>query len=75
MMYDKLFASMILPVQPEFAADGAVIRLEDVVAEVAEVGAGESFFGGYAEDFLADLGLDMLEQAPEAAARKAKIQG
>lgn len=74
-MYDKLFASMILPVQPEFAADGAVIRVEDVAVEESQPGAGEAFFGGYADDFLADLGLDMLEQAPEASPRKAKIQG
>ncbi len=71
-MYDKLFASMILPVQPEFAADGAVIKVEDFVAEAE---TGEAFFGGYAEDFLADMGLDMLEQAPEARTGKAKIQG
>ena len=75
-MYNKLFASMILPVQPDSAADGAMIRLEEVVVEEGAItGAGEVFFGGYAEDFLADLGLDMLEQAPEASPRKAKIQG
>lgn len=72
-MYDKLFASMTLPVKPEFAADGASISVEEIVTEDV---VGEAFFGGYADDFLSDLGLDMLEQAPEAGMRKrAKIQG
>jgi hypothetical protein len=70
-MYDKLFANMILPVRPEMAADGASIRVEEIVAE--EVG-NEMFFGGYAEDFLADLGLDIVESMPEKAVAK-KIQG
>jgi len=70
-MYDKLFANMILPVRPEMAADGASIRVEEIVVE--EVGS-EMFFGGYAEDFLADLGLDILDTVPEAVAAK-KIQG
>lgn len=74
MMYDKLFASMILPVQPDVVADGAIIRLEEVETTEDEV-IGEAFFGGYADDFLADLGLDVMEQAPEAATAKAKIQG
>ena len=70
-MYDKLFARVTLPVQPGVAADGASIRVEEIVAE--EV-AGEMFFGGYAEDFLADLGLDVMDSMPEAAAAR-KIQG
>lgn len=71
-MYDKLFASMMLPVRPSMAADGADIRIEEIVSE--EV-VGEAFFGGYAEDFLADLGLDAVDVAPEARAGKAKVQG
>ena len=70
-MYDKLFASMILPVRPAMAADGADIRIEEIVAD--EV-VGEAFFGGYAEDFLADLGLDIVDAMPEKAG-KTKVQG
>jgi hypothetical protein len=70
-MYEKLFASMVLPVRPEMAADSAVIKIEEIVADEA---AGEVFFGGYAEDFLADIGLDVVESMPEAVAGK-KIQG
>jgi hypothetical protein len=70
-MYDKLFAGMVLPVRPNMAADGASIRVEEIVTD--EV-AGEAFFGGYAEDFLADLGFDMMEAAPEQKAAK-KVQG
>lgn len=70
-MYDKLFASMVLPVRPQLAADGANIKIEEIVVE--EIG-NEAFFGGYAEDFLADLGFDMMEAAPEQKAAK-KIQG
>ena len=70
-MYDKLFASMVLPVRPSMAADGASIRVEEIIGE--EV-AGEVFFGGYAEDFLADLGLDIVESMPTSAVAK-KIQG
>lgn len=70
-MYDKLFATMVLPVRPDMAADGASIRVEEIIGE--EV-AGEAFFGGYADDFLADLGLDIVDSMPTAAAGK-KIQG
>lgn len=70
-MYDKLFAKMVLPVQPSMAADGATIRIEDIVTD--EVSS-EVFFGGYAEDFLADLGLDIVETMPESRAGK-KVQG
>lgn len=71
-MYDKVLASMVLPVQPKMAADGANIRVEEIVTE--EV-VGEAFFGGYAEDFLADLGFDAVDVAPEVTGGKAKIQG
>ena len=71
-MYDKLFASMLLPVRPDMGADGASIRIEEIVSE--EV-VGEAFFGGYAEDFLADLGLDAVEATPEGRVRAVKVQG
>lgn len=71
-MNDKLFASMVLPVRPDMAADGANIRIEEIVADDL---VGEAFFGGYAEDFLADLGFDAVDIAPEPSARKAKVQG
>lgn len=70
-MYDKLFANMVLPVRPDMAVDGASIRVEEIIGE--EV-TGEVFFGGYADDFLADLGLDIVESMPTAAVGK-KIQG
>ncbi len=71
-MYDKLFASMVLPVRPALAVDGADIRVEEIVPEAE---APEAFFGGYAEDFLADLGLDVVEAAPEGRVRTVKVQG
>lgn len=71
-MYDKLFASMILPVRPEFAADGASIRVEEIVTENV---VSEAFFGGYAEDLLADLGFDVVEAQAEPRVGKSKIQG
>lgn len=72
-MASKLFAQMVLPVHPGVAVDGADIRLVEMADEAP---AREAFFGGYAEDFLADLGFDAVEVAPEATARKAKrIQG
>lgn len=70
-MYDKLFATMVLPVRPGMAADGASIKVEEIASEDT---SGDVFFGGYAEDFLADLGLDIVESMPTAAAGK-KIQG
>jgi hypothetical protein len=70
-MYDKLFATMVLPVRPNMAADSADIRVEEITEEVV---TSEAFFGGYADDFLADLGLDIVETMPEVSAAK-KIQG
>lgn len=61
-MANKIFAGIQLPLRPAFSADSAEIRLvEDVVADVTVV---EPFFGGYAEDFLADLGFDMVDELP-----------
>ena len=69
-MYDKLFAKVALPVRPETAADGAGLQLIEAPEEVAIVR--DAFFGGYAEDFLADLGFDMVEESPETGSGKAK---
>ncbi len=55
-----LFASIQLPVKPAMAAQDAMITFhEEPAASVAT-----PFFGGYAEDFLADLGLDVAEESP-----------
>lgn len=73
-MTDKLFANIMLPVYPDAPVDGATIHFAEVVEDEAVLG--EPFFGGYADDFLADLGFDLMETAPEETAIKAKrIQG
>jgi hypothetical protein len=68
-MPNKLFAQMVLPVRPLERVDGAGITLVEAVEDEVAV---EAFFGGYADDFLADLGFDMMETAPEATPTKAK---
>lgn len=70
-MFDKVFSGIVLPVRPAMAADGANITVVEITEE-AEMIAPDAFFGGYAEDFLADLGFDMMETAPEAKPGKAK---
>lgn len=70
-MFDKVFAQVVLPVRPAVAADGASISVVEITEETDMV-APEAFFGGYAEDFLADLGFDMMETAPEDKPGKAK---
>lgn len=70
-MFDKVFAQVALPVRPAVAADGASLTVS-AVTEEAPVATPDAFFGGYAEDFLADLGFDMMETAPEAVPAKAK---
>jgi hypothetical protein len=75
-MKEQLFAHIALPVRPEGSVDGAAIQFSEMAEEPA---LGVPFFGGYADefqDFLADLGFDMMETAPEETAVKAKrIQG
>jgi len=73
-MYDKLFARIALPVRPA-GVDGADLRL--VGDEAEETVAGETpFFGGYAEDLLADLGFDMVDAAEgELPVKARRIQG
>jgi hypothetical protein len=59
MDFDAVFGSVKLAVRPAVAADGATIAvIEEPVAEVAGV---MPFFGGYAEDMLADIGFDVVE--------------
>lgn len=69
-MFDKVFAGLTLPVRPIVAANGASIQL---IEEQLPTAAEEAFFGGYAEDMLADIGMDMVDEAPqpELRARKA----
>lgn len=60
-MATKLFADIQLPIKPMLAADAATIQIvEEAPVEVMV----EPFFGGYAEDFLADLGFDMVDELP-----------
>lgn len=56
-MYDKLFASINLPVKPAMAVTGATIA---VIDEPADEETAESFFGGYAENsLLDDMGVEI----------------
>ena len=75
-MKEQVFAHIALPVRPEGRVDGAAIQFSEIADEPA---LGVPFFGGYADDFqdfLADMGFDMMETAPEEAVVKAKrIQG
>lgn len=60
-MVTKLFADIHLPLKPLLAADAATIQVvEDAPVEAVV----EPFFGGYADDFLADLGFDMVDELP-----------
>jgi hypothetical protein len=69
-MNRNIFASVTLPMQLDSAADGAVIQLiEEAPVEVV----GEPFFGGYAEDFLADLGFDMVDEVADRAPKAKRV--
>lgn len=69
-MKNSVFAGIKLPAQPALAADGAAIQLiEEAPVEVV----GEPFFGGYAEDFLADLGFDMIDEVTERAPKAKRV--
>jgi hypothetical protein len=61
-----MFAGVQLPIKPALAADGASIYLIEEPVSTAPL----PFFGGYAEDFLADLGFDVVEEAPIPAKAK-----
>lgn len=62
----QLFAGIQLPIKPAMAADGASIA----VIEEPEATGPMPFFGGYAEDFLADLGFDVVEEVAMPAKAK-----
>ena len=56
-----ILAGLRLPVKPAGGADGAAVQL---VQELPTEHGVTPFFGGYADDFLADLGMDALPEAP-----------
>jgi hypothetical protein len=65
MDFDAVFGSVKLAVRPAMAADGASLAL--IEEPVAPESLGQMpFFGGYAEDMLADIGFDVVEDAPRA---------
>jgi hypothetical protein len=67
-MKQNLFAGIQLPIKPALAADGASLA---VIEEPEAAMPGQMpFFGGYAEDLLADLGFDVVEDAPMPAKAK-----
>lgn len=69
---NQLFSKLVLPVRPMQDVDGAkVLLLSDEVA--VEEAVREPFFGGYAEDFLADLGFDMIEEVAEKAPKIKRV--
>ena len=65
MDFDALFGSVKLAVRPAVAADGATIAVIEEPA--AEVAGQMPFFGGFAEDMLADIGFDVVEEAPRTS--------
>jgi hypothetical protein len=71
--YDQLFAKLTLPVRPDAAVDGAAIQLIEGEAEAPQ-SRSTPFFGGYAEDFLGDMGFESVTSSTEATIgiRKAK---
>lgn len=69
-MNNDVFARIKLPMQLDSAADGADIQLiQEAPVEVV----GEPFFGGYAEDFLADLGFDVVDEVADKAPRAKRV--
>lgn len=69
-MKNNVFAGVRLPMQLNDAADGASIHLiEEAPVEVV----GEPFFGGYAEDFLADLGFDPIDEIADRAPKAKRV--
>jgi hypothetical protein len=65
--YSHIFNGLVLPVKPALAADSARVALIEVEQQDAE---NKPFFGGYAEDMLADIGFDMVEDMPEGVRAK-----
>lgn len=64
-MFDKVFGSVVLPIKPEMAADGASIQVFDPQPDDGgELPTVPAFFGGYADDLLGDLGFDVAPEGP-----------
>lgn len=69
-MASKIFAGIQLPQGLIASADGALIQ---VIQEPMAEEAVEPFFGGYAEDFLADLGFDMVDDVAEKPLKAKRV--
>ncbi len=65
-----LFAQVRLPVELKMKPTAGLVEVQPIEMSPSE----EAFFGGYAEDLLADLGADMMLEAPKARTAR-KIQG
>lgn len=67
-MFQKVFGTMRLPLKPAMAADGARIDLIEGDAAMLPGMTEEKapFFGGYAEDFLGDMGFEAVSEAAPA---------
>lgn len=69
-MKNNVFSGVKLPMQLASAADGAEIQLiQEPPVEVI----GEPFFGGYADDFLADLGFDLVDEVADKAPKAKRV--
>jgi hypothetical protein len=71
MVMARVFEGIQLPVKLAARPDGASLAVQEITLPGVEE---QAFFGGYADDLLADLGADMLvdEPAPRVAR---KVQG
>ncbi|HEX2858685.1 MAG TPA: hypothetical protein VHP58_00545 [Alphaproteobacteria bacterium] len=65
-----LFAQVRLPVELKMKPTNGLIEIQPLEVSPSE----DAFFGGYAEDMLADLGADLVVDAPKARISR-KIQG
>jgi hypothetical protein len=67
MSFDKLFGTMVLPVKPPVAANGASIQVFEAEEDTGDrMGGVPAFFGGYADDLLGDLGFDVAAEEPKS---------
>ncbi|PIZ30469.1 MAG: hypothetical protein COY40_04545 [Alphaproteobacteria bacterium CG_4_10_14_0_8_um_filter_53_9] len=76
--FDNVFGKMILPMKPALAADNAKIEVISGEAAVVQMGASAAeskpFFGGYAEDFLGDIGFEAVQtEAPMREGLRKKL--
>lgn len=69
--FDNVFGSMTLPVRPTVKADGAMIQLIEEEAVSAE---SRPFFGGYAEDMLADIGMESVAGDSKTAVQEQRLR-